>query len=608
MFKKVLEYAGEYRAKTWQSMMVMLAGVAMSVIPYLFVYQIIAPLLSGSSLTLPAVGLRVIAIALCMVLYALLYVKGLDLSHESAYYTLMNLRISLQGKLEKQPLGAIQEKGVGSLKKMFIDDIESIELLLAHALPEGVANIAIPLFVFIAMFFVDWKLALLSLCSLPLGLVAMMFMYHAGTSKMDAYYGAARKMNNTIVEYINGMEVVKVFNRDGESYQRFETDVKNYRDFTLDWYKVCWPWMALYNSILPCVSLFVLPVGSYLVLRGYSTLPDLVLVLCMSFAVGAPLLRSLSFMSTLPQINYKIESLEAMMNTPPLQQSEKPFAGAGYDISFENVRFTYKEEEVLHGISLKVPEGSLTALVGESGSGKSTLAKLLVHYYDVDSGTVKIGGQDIREMSLEALNDQISYVSQEQFLFNMSLFENIRLGRLDASDEEVMEAAEKAQCGEFLGRLENGIHTMAGDGGKQLSGGERQRISLARAILKDAPIIILDEATAFMDPENEEKMNEAIAEVIRGKTVIVIAHRLHSIINADQICVLSGGNVSDAGTHEQLLARCPAYQSLWKAAGESAAWKVSAREESTGEGSGVWKFTSKSTIIDAANASGKRKI
>lgn len=608
MFKKVLEYAGEYRAKTWQSMMVMLSGVAMSVIPYLFVYQIIAPLLSGGSLTLPAVGLRVIAIALCMVLYALLYVKGLDLSHESAYYTLMNLRISLQGKLEKQPLGAIQEKGVGSLKKMFIDDIESIELLLAHALPEGVANIAIPLFVFIAMFFVDWKLALLSLCSLPLGLVAMMFMYHAGTSKMDAYYGAARKMNNTIVEYINGMEVVKVFNRDGESYQRFETDVKNYRDFTLDWYKVCWPWMALYNSILPCVSLFVLPVGSYLVLRGYSTLPDLVLVLCMSFAVGAPLLRSLSFMSTLPQINYKIESLEAMMNTPPLQQSEKPFAGAGYDISFENVRFTYKEEEVLHGISLKVPEGSLTALVGESGSGKSTLAKLLVHYYDVDSGTVKIGGQDIREMSLEALNDQISYVSQEQFLFNMSLFENIRLGRLDASDEEVMEAAEKAQCGEFLGRLENGIHTMAGDGGKQLSGGERQRISLARAILKDAPIIILDEATAFMDPENEEKMNEAIAEVIRGKTVIVIAHRLHSIINADQICVLSGGNVSDAGTHEQLLSRCPAYQSLWKAAGESAAWKVSAREESTGEGSGVCKFTFKSTIIDAANASGKRKI
>ena len=244
-----MEYAGEYRAKTWQAMVVMLAGVAVSVLPYLFVFQIIAPLLSGGSLTVAAGSFRVAAIALCMVLYALLYVKGLDLSHESAYHTLMNLRISLRRESWKnRPLGAIQEKGVGSLKKMFIDDIESIELLLAHALPEGVSNIAVPVFVFIAMFFVDWKLALLSLCSLPLGFVAMMFMYRAGTSKMDAYYGAARKMNNTIVEYINGMEVVKVFNRDGESYQRFETDVKNYRDFTLDWYKVAghgWPFTTV---------------------------------------------------------------------------------------------------------------------------------------------------------------------------------------------------------------------------------------------------------------------------------------------------------------------------------------------------------------------------
>ena len=201
--------------------------------------------------------------------------KGLSLSHNAAYHTLQNLRISLQGKLERQPLGVIQEKGTGSLKKMFIDDIDSIELLLAHALPEGLANLAVPLFVFIAMFFVDWKLALLSLCSLPLGFVSMGAMYQAGISKMDAYYGAARKMNNTIVEYINGMEVVKVFNRDGDSYRRFEEDVRSYRDFTLDWYKVCWPWMALYNSILPCTALFTLPVGAWLVLKGFSTLPDL---------------------------------------------------------------------------------------------------------------------------------------------------------------------------------------------------------------------------------------------------------------------------------------------------------------------------------------------
>lgn len=594
MFKKVLDYAGEYRRMTYVSVIVMLCGVAVSVIPYFIAYQLIAQLLGYGRMDLAGTIWRVGAIAACGILYAFLYVKGLSLSHQSAYHTLENIRVSLQRKMEKQPLGTIQEKGVGVIKKMFIDDIESIELLLAHALPEGISNVAVPIFVFVAMFFADWKLALLSLCSLPLGFVAMGAMYRQGMGKMGAYYGAAQKMNNTIVEYINGMEVVKVFNRDGESYRRFETDVKSYRDFTLDWYKVCWPWMALYNSLIPCIALFTLPVGIWFVLQGWSKLPDLVLVLCMSFGIGAPLLRSLSFMSTMPQVNYKIEAVEQLMSAPPLQQTENPFMGKDHAVSFENVRFDYTKNsgvevrkdraqkgntEVLHGISFSVKEGSLTALVGESGSGKSTLAKLLVHFYDVADGAVKIGGQDVRDMSIEALNQEISYVSQEQFLFHMSLMDNIRLGKLDATDEEVMEAAEKAQCGEFLARLENGIHTMAGDGGKQLSGGERQRISLARAILKNAPIVVLDEATAFMDPENEEKMNEAIAEVIRGKTVIVIAHRLHSIVDADQICVLHHGNLAAAGTHEELLKICPEYQKLWAAAEGSARWKVSAGKE-----------------------------
>lgn len=574
MFKKVLEYAGTYRKTTYASMIVMLLGIVMSVLPFLFIYQLIRPLLLREAADAGYILLRVGGIAVCGVLYAVLYVKGLALSHRAAYNTLKNLRFSLQGRLEKLPLGVIQEKGVGALKKMFTDDIDSIELLLAHALPEGLANLAVPAFVFAAMFFVDWKLALLSLCALPLGLIAMMAMYRAGTSKMGAYYAAAQRMNNTIVEYINGMEVVKVFNRDGESYKRFEQDVRGYRDFTLAWYKICWPWMALYNSILPCVALFTLPVGAYLVLSGQSALPDFALVLCMSFGAGAPLLRALSFMSTLPQINYKIEALEALMGAPALEQKAAPFSGRDHGISFEDVRFAYQEDEVLHSVSLHAPQGSLTALVGESGSGKSTLAKLLVHYYDVTGGAVKIGGQDIREMSVEALNDQISYVAQEQFLFNMSLLENIRLGRPEATDAEVLEAAEKAQCGEFLARLENGIHTPAGDGGKQLSGGERQRIALARAILKDAPIVVLDEATAFVDPENEEKMNRAIAQVIRGKTVIVIAHRLRTIVNADQICVLDKGNLADTGTHAELLEHCAEYRKLWQAAESSARWSV----------------------------------
>lgn len=574
MFQQVLNYAGEYRKTTYLSIAVMLSGIIMNVLPFLFLYQLLRPLLTGEAVGPEYILVRILSITVCGVLYAFLYVKGLSLSHNAAYHTLQNLRISLQGKLEGQPLGVIQEKGTGSLKKMFIDDIDSIELLLAHALPEGLANLAVPLFVFIAMFFVDWKLALLSLCSLPLGFVAMGAMYQAGISKMDAYYGAARKMNNTIVEYINGMEVVKVFNRDGDSYRRFEEDVRSYRDFTLNWYKVCWPWMALYNSILPCTALFTLPVGAWLVLRGLSTLPDLALVLCMSFGVGAPLLRSLSFMSTMPQLKYKIDALEHLMDAPALQQTDASFSGADYSISFENVRFAYQKKEVLHGISFQAAPGSLTALVGESGSGKSTLAKLLVHYYDVTGGAIRIGGQRLTDMSVESLNQQISYVSQEQFLFNISLLENIRLGKPEASDEEVMAAAQKAQCGEFLSRLPEGIHTMAGDGGKQLSGGERQRISLARAILKDAPIVVLDEATAFMDPENEEKMNEAIGEVIQGKTVVVIAHRLYSITGADQICVLDQGRLADMGTHEELLNRCEAYQKLWHAAEHSARWAV----------------------------------
>lgn len=598
MFQKALEYTGDYRKTTYAAIIWMLAGVAMNVLPFVFAYQLITPLLGYGSMSVAGVIGRIAAIALCGILYAVFYVHGLELSHESAYHTLENIRISLQGKLEKQPLGIIQEKGVGAIKKMFIDDIETIELLLAHAIPEGLSNFAIPVFVFVAMFFVDWKLALLSLASLPIGLLAMGMMFQSGMSKMDAYYGSSRKMNNTIVEYINGMEVVKVFNRDGDSYRRFEQDVKSYRDFTLDWYKACWPWMALYSSVLPCIALITLPVGAWFVLQGISTLPDLVLVLCMSFGIGAPLLRALSFMSNIPQLNYKIESLERMMDEKPLQQGNKPFRGKDHTVSFEKVHFSYiekedtqektqsghtkqitKETEVLHGISLTAESGKLTALVGESGSGKSTLAKLMVHFYDVTDGSVKIGGQDIRDMSIEALNQEISYVSQEQFLFHMSLMENIRLGKPDASDEEVLAAAKKAQCNEFLARLEKGIHTMAGDGGKQLSGGERQRISLARAILKNAPIVVLDEATAFMDPENEEKMNEAIAEIIRNKTVIVIAHRLHTIVNADKICVLDQGNLTAAGTHEELLQKCPQYQKLWQAAEGSANWKVSTKDK-----------------------------
>ena len=331
MFKKVRPYMGGYIKYTRAAVAVMLIGIIASVVPYFFVYRIIEPLLSGKHLSLNYYALHIGGIALCEIVYALLYVLGLKFSHISAYNTLKNIRISLQKKLERQPLGTIQEMGNGKIKKLFTDDIEQIELLLAHAIPEGISNLAVALVVLLSMFAVDWRLALLSLCSLPLGIFAMGAMFKAGFSRMNDYYAASAKMNNTIIVYINGMEVVKVFGRDGESYKKYESDIKSYRDFTLAWYKVCWPWMALYNSVLPCIALVSLPVGTLLVIKGTCTLADLVLVLCLSFAMGAPLLKALSFAGKFPQLNFRISELEKAMDNPPLNASDNDFSGENYD-------------------------------------------------------------------------------------------------------------------------------------------------------------------------------------------------------------------------------------------------------------------------------------
>ena len=574
MFRKVAPYIGKYRKYTVWAAILMSLGIIANVVPYYFLYQIIAPLTRGEALSLEYILIRAAGVAVCGILFAVLYVKGLEFSHESAYNTLKNLRISLQGKLEKQPLGNIQALGTGRIKKVFTDDIDQIELLLAHAIPEGIANILIPSVIIVLMFVVSWQLGLLSLVPIVAGLLAMSMMMKAGMAKMNDYYQAAAKMNNTIVEYVNGMEVVKVFNKDGESYRKFGEVVRDYRDFTIAWYKVCWPWMAAYSSIMPCIAMLSLPIGALMVVLGTITPDKLALALCMSFAVGPSFLKAMTFAGKIPQLSYKIAELEKLMDHPPVKEGTSGFGGRNRDVRFENIHFGYEDTEVLHGVSLDLKQGTTTALVGESGSGKSTLAKLLVHYYDVNSGRITIGGQDITDMSLEALNDQVAYVAQEQFLFNTTLYENILIGRPDATREQVLEAAHRAQCDEFLERLPQGIETQAGDGGKQLSGGERQRISLARAILKDAPIIVLDEATAYMDPENEEKLNAAIDEIIRDKTVLVIAHRLSTIRNADAICVMKDGNCIASDTHERLLADCPEYRKLWEASVSASTWKI----------------------------------
>ena len=592
MFQKVFEYAGPHKKGLYAATVVVLVSVLMGVLPFVLAYQVIAPLVMGAELDASFLILRVALVLVCLVLQAVLYGWGLNLSHKAAYDTLLRLRTALQKRFEKLPLGVIQDKGTGTVKKLFVDDVDSLEVLLAHSMPEGIANLMVPIAVYVAMFFVDWKLALLSLASIPISLIARLTMYSVGRKKMGPYYMAGQKMNNTILEYINGMEVVKVFNKDADSYERFRKDVSDYRDYTLAWYKAAWPWMAIYSSLLPCTVILTLPLGAWFVLSGWSALPDLILVLCLSLSIGMPLLKSLGFLPTMPQLNYKISALEQVLDAPELQQTPDSFHGKDDTIVYDHVSFGYTktqpgpdgkpmvvEDEVLHDISFTAKAGQKTALVGESGSGKSTLAKLLIHYYDPQKGSISIGGQKLCDMSLEALNSRISYVAQDQYLFNTSLLENIRMGRLNATDEEVLEAARKAQCMEFLEKLPQGIHSMAGDAGKMLSGGQRQRISLARAILKDAPIVVLDEATAYADPENEEKMEAAIAELVKGKTLVVIAHKLPAIMNADQICVVDHGELVAAGKHQNLIHSCPEYQKLWKAAQDSAEWNIHTAKE-----------------------------
>ena len=591
MLNKVFEYAGSHKKTIHLASFIMLLSVIMGVVPFLFAYQIINPLILGQNLEFTRLVILLAGILICLVLQALLGGLALNMSHKAAYNTLFGLRTSLQKKMENLPLGAIEEKGTGAIKKMFVDDIGSLEVLLAHSLPEGIANLIVPVMVYIAMFFVDWRLALMSLASIPLSIVAMMIMYSAGMKKMGPYYMASGKMNNTIIEYVNGMEVVKVFNKQTESYKRFSKDVGDYRDYALAWYKTAWPWMALYSALLPCTIILTLPLGGYFAYMGYVSLSDLILVLCLSLSIGLPLLKALGFLPTMPQLNYKISALEDALNIEPLKQGENKFKGIDHTISYDNVTFGYQLSKmgengqpetyiknVIHNVSFTAKVGEKTAIVGESGSGKSTLAKLLIHYYDVLEGSISIGGQNLQDMSLKALNKEISYVSQDQYLFNTSLLENIRIGNLSATDEEVIEAAKKAQCMEFLDKLPNGIYSLAGEAGKMLSGGERQRISLARAILKNAPIVVLDEATAYADPENEEKMEAAIRELVKGKTLIVIAHKLPAIVDADQILVMNHGRLVANGKHNDLLESSADYRKLWDATLFSKDWKISRKE------------------------------
>ena len=577
----LLSFAAPCRGKMAASVVLAILSVAGGFVPYLGVYQIIRLFLERQA---SWEGI-LFWCGVCLAGYAIKvagYALSTMLAHVSAYTILEGLRLQAADRLMGAPLGEVDSRPIGAMKSTIVDRIEDIEPPLAHMIPELSSNILLPLVVAIAMFAIDWRMGLALLVTIPVALIPMAFGMRTYNKNYAAYMAANAHVNSVIVEYVEGIQVVKAFSQGERSYQKFAQAVSSFREFTMDWYRCTWASMNLCLSILPTTLLGTLPMRE-LALYQAGVLDPAQVTLCLMLALGivTPLMSATAFINSMKSMQFAVKDTRELLDLPQLSQVERDAPLNGCDIQLRDVSFSYggDGEEVLHHLDLTIPQGKFTALVGPSGGGKSTIARLAARFWDVTGGSITLGGRDIRELPLKQLSREISFVTQDNFLFDCSLKENIRLGRPGASDEEVFAAARAAQCEEFIGRLEHGWDTTAGDAGKQLSGGERQRIAIARAILKDAPIVILDEATAFTDPENEDKIQRSIMALSKGKTLLVIAHRLSTIQNADQIVVLEKGQIVDRGTQRELLDRCPLYQTLWAAHVGARSWAVTSGEK-----------------------------
>ena len=576
----LLSFAAPCRGKMAASVVLAILSVAGGFVPYLGVYQIIRLFLERQA---SWEGI-LFWCGVCLAGYAVKvagYALSTMLAHVSAYTILEGLRLQAADRLMGAPLGEVDSRPIGAMKSTIVDRIEDIEPPLAHMIPELSSNILLPLVVAIAMFAIDWRMGLALLVTIPVALIPMAFGLRTYNKNYAAYMAANAHVNSVIVEYVEGIQVVKAFSQGERSYQKFANAVRSFRDFTMDWFRCTWASMNLCLSILPTTLLGTLPMGIFLYQTGVLDPAQVTLCLMLALGIVTPLMSATAFINSMKSMQFAVKDTRELLDLPQLSQVERDAPLNGCDIQLRDVSFSYSGdgEEVLHHLDLTIPQGKFTALVGPSGGGKSTIARLAARFWDVTGGTVTLGGRDIRELPLKQLSREISFVTQDNFLFDCSLKENIRLGRPGASDEEVFAAARAAQCEEFIGRLEHGWDTAAGDAGKQLSGGERQRIAIARAILKDAPIVILDEATAFTDPENEDKIQRSIMALSKGKTLLVIAHRLSTIQNADQIVVLEKGQIVDRGTQRELLDRCPLYQTLWAAHVGARSWAVTSGEK-----------------------------
>ena len=450
-----------------------------------------------------------------------------------------------------------------------------METTLAHLFPEMTANIAAPVLTILYLFVLDWRLALLSLVVFP---VAFFFMMTVMGGYGKDYAGAVQattEMSTTLIEYINGIEVIKAFNQGSKSYAKLTDKVRYNAQYYVNWMKKSQLGMAMAYGFFPAQMLTILPVGWLLWLHGSLTAETFLTVIILALGMAAPIVAAFNFVDTLAQVGTTVGQVDEILNAEEQQHSTTPVTFAGHDIVLDHVSFDYHDDkEILHDVSLSIPAGRMTALVGPSGSGKSTLCSLMARFWDVDSGSVKIGGVDVRDYTLESLMDQISMVFQNVYLFTDTIENNIKFGCPDATHEQVVEAARKACCDDFIEALPDGYNTVIGEGGASLSGGEKQRISIARAMLKDAPIVILDEATANVDPENEDRLQKAIEALIRDKTIIMIAHRLKTVCHADQILVVDHGRIVQQGTHEQLIGQPGIYAAFVGGRKQAEGWKL----------------------------------
>lgn len=486
-------------------------------------------------------------------------------SHKMAYEVIARIRVALADKLLRIPAGEAEKRTSGQYKAIIMDEVDHLEYPLAHMAPELTSHILGFLVVLGCILFQSWQLALASLGSLVLGLAiyALMMVGRDVMGMFRKYTEESETMAGVMVEYVSGMEVIKAFGRTASSMDRFSSSVRGFCGSMTAWFKHCHPFLAGFYVVTPNCLMFVLPVGALLMMAGAVSLDAFVLCMFLSLGVAQPLIKVMEFADHIMAIDTTMGKVNQILDAEELPQGRLPLGDAD-SIEARNVSFGYGEVEVLHDVSFRVGRGQKAAFVGASGSGKSTIAKLLVRFYDPEDGCVLVDGVDIRNAPLGDLMDKVSFVTQDNFLFNVSVIDNILVGNPHASKGDAIRAAVRAGCHEFILELPNGYETRVGDAGGRLSGGQRQRIAIARAILKDAPIVILDEASAYMDPENEERVQRSIESMAKGKTLIMIAHRLNTVVNCDVIFVVEGGRIVGEGTHEELLEGCSAYRELWR--------------------------------------------